>query len=135
MRTRATVLAPEHVQALNRIDVEFYGSDEKSVSVLRAWKAHLDHLNTGDPATPEWGTRRDDLFLDLLFAMGRCLGYDFDKTDIRRTSYFPRGHGETEFDLQRIRKGLADIVDAKRSSPVTTYSPPPAPPDTEGHGA
>lgn len=127
MRTRATGLAPDHVQALNMIDVEFYSSSEPaSREVLRCWKAYLDHLNQGHAATEVWGTRRDDLLIELLYAMAKCLGYDFDKTEIRRTSYFPRGHGDVELDLHKIRSGLAEMVEGQRSFPVTVtaYLPP-----------
>ncbi len=132
MRTRASGLHPDHVQALNSIHVEFYGSDAKTVAVLRSFKAYLEHLNTGDPSTSAWATRKDDLFTDLLFAMGRCLGYDFDMTDIRRTAYFPRGYGDAEADQLRIRRGLADIVEAKRPLPVSTWTPPSKGPEVEG---
>jgi hypothetical protein len=50
MATRASGLAPDHVKALNMIDVEFYGSDKGSKAVLQAWRAYLDHLNMA--ATP-----------------------------------------------------------------------------------
>ncbi|MDP2815120.1 MAG: hypothetical protein Q8O19_00395, partial [Rectinemataceae bacterium] len=38
MATRATTLSPLHVEALNRIDIEFY----KDRKVKDAWKALLD---------------------------------------------------------------------------------------------
>src|SRR5256712_10898717 len=68
MASRARRLAPDHVEALNLIDVEFHGSDKKSKSVLSAWKAYLDHLNTDrEPNTAVWDSKRDDLFVDLLY--------------------------------------------------------------------
>ena len=45
MATRATGLSPKHVEALNKIDVEFYGKDKKSKDVIVAWKEYHDHLN------------------------------------------------------------------------------------------
>ena len=129
MRTRASGLAPDHVQALNMIDVEFYDGSKKQGAVVRAWKAYLDHLNNATAAPTEvWATRREDLFIDLLHAMATHLGLDFDKTDLRRTSYFPRAYGDTELELLRIRAGLADVVDGRRSLPVTVHPPPPQPP-------
>jgi hypothetical protein len=38
MATRASTLAPEHVQALNMIDIEFYGRNKRSRDVVEAWK-------------------------------------------------------------------------------------------------
>src|SRR5687767_2733026 len=64
MATRASGLAPDHVKALNMIDVEFYGSDASSRAVLQAWKAYLDHLNVASTASEAWGTKREDLLVD-----------------------------------------------------------------------
>jgi hypothetical protein len=118
MSTRASGLAPEHVQALNMIDIEFHGSDSKSKAVLTAWKAYLDHLNNAQNESSVWGSKREDLFVELLFEMARHLGYDFDKTHIRRTSYFPKGFGDLELDQHAIRKGLAGILSGHASFPI-----------------
>src|SRR2546426_6488477 len=111
MASRATRLAPDHVEALNLIDVEFHGSDKKSKAVLNAWKAYLDHLNTErEPNTAVWDSKKDDLFVDLLYEMSRHVGYDFDKTHIRRTSHYPMGHGHLEIHQDIIRKALPAIL-------------------------
>lgn len=129
MATRATRLAPAHVEALNLIDVDFHGSDEKSKAVLNAWKAYLDHLSTSrEPDTAVWDSKRDDLFVDLLYEMSRHVGYDFDKTHIRRTSYFPIGHGDLEMDQLVIRKGVRGVLEGKLSLPIRLAEPPPPPP-------
>lgn len=118
MATRASVLAAEHVQALNLIDIEFHGTDAKSKSVLNAWKAYLDHLGVPQMDGAVWGAKREDLFVDLLYEMSRHLGYEFDKTHIRRTSYFPRGYGDLESDQLAIRKGLAAVMKGEASFPI-----------------
>jgi hypothetical protein len=132
MRTRASRLAPEHVQALNMIDIEFYGKAKASRDVLAAWKAYLNQLNqlSATPTPPSienWATRRDDLFFELLYAMAKCLEYEFDKTELRQTSYIPRGYGDIETDLTRIRTGLADIVEGKKALPIWAIPVPPNP--------
>ena len=45
MATRATPLSPEHVRALNRIDLEFNGGKEKEVQ--SAWNALVTHFGEG----------------------------------------------------------------------------------------
>ncbi|SHJ73771.1 DUF6680 family protein [Propionispora hippei] len=45
MKTRASTLSPEHVEALNMIDVEFYGNEKRNRAVVEAWKSSLDRLN------------------------------------------------------------------------------------------
>ena len=118
MATRASGLAPEHVQALNMIDVEYHGTDAKSKAVLNAWKAYLDHLNSPQLDSAVWGSRREDMFVDLLYEMSRHLEYDFDKTHIRRTSYFPKGFGDLELDQLAIRKGIAAIMNGRAAFPI-----------------
>lgn len=118
MATRASGLAPEHVQALNMIDIEFHGSDGKSKAVLNAWKAYLDHLGVPQTDSAVWGAKREDLFVDLLYEMSQYLEYDFDKTHIRRTSYFPKGFGELELDQYELRKGVLALVRGERSLPM-----------------
>jgi hypothetical protein len=65
MATRASGLAPDHVKALNMIDVEFYGSDKSSKAVLHG-RSYLDHLNMAATASEAWGTKREDLLVNLL---------------------------------------------------------------------
>ncbi len=52
MATRATPLSPEHVRALNRIDLEFNGGKEKEVQ--SAWNALVTHFGEGPklPVSP-----------------------------------------------------------------------------------
>src|SRR5580704_8992333 len=74
MATRATRLSPEHVQALNGIELAFYGGGDKEKKVLEAWRAYHNHLNTRfDPndhaASVAWETKQLDLFIDLLYDM------------------------------------------------------------------
>jgi Family of unknown function (DUF6680) len=116
MATRATKLSLEHVQALNTIDIEFRGTGKRFKAVVEAWKAYLNHLNTQMPpdAWQLWASRRDDLFVDLLYSMAQSLGYSMDKTDLRSTSYFPIAHGRTEDEYARIRAALLELLDAKR---------------------
>jgi hypothetical protein len=96
-------LSHEHVQALNTIDIEFHG-DPKAKAILTKWKAYLDQLNTPPTTTDEagwalWGSRREQLLVELLSALGTYLGYDFDETHLRRTSYFPQGYGDIEMEM------------------------------------
>ena len=69
--------------------------------------------------------------MDLLYEMSRHVGYDFDKTHIRRTSYFPIGHGDIELDQFIIRKALRGILEGKLSFPIRLTESPAAAPETE----
>lgn len=125
MATRASRLAAEHVQALNGIELAFYGGGRKEKRVLEAWKAYHDHLNDKSyqpDRTAEWVTRQIDLFIDLLHEIAVCLGYDFDKTHIKNSWYSPEAHGVIEEEVHTIRRGFAAILTGKASFPVTSFA-------------
>lgn len=76
MATRAYNISPAHVEALNKIDLEFSPDKSGEKAVLELWQQYLDHLGDTayDPAN--WNSRRVELLVDLLHAMGQCLNYD-----------------------------------------------------------
>ncbi len=98
MSTRATRVSIEHVQSLNMIDIEFI--DKGYEKVVTAWRNYNDHLSNGDAKSAIWMERNDDLFIELLFEMGKSLGYKFDKVMLRRTAYSPIAHGDIELEQQ-----------------------------------
>ena len=116
MSTRATRVSIEHVQSLNMIDIEFI--DKGYEKVVAAWRNYHDHLSNGDTKSTTWMEKNDDLFIELLFEMGKTLGYQFDKVMLRRTAYSPIAHGDIEFDQQTIRRGLATILSGNAPFPV-----------------
>ncbi|HEY9160881.1 MAG TPA: DUF6680 family protein [Desulfomonilia bacterium] len=125
MATRATTLSPLHVESLNRIDVEFYGDDKKSKQVVEAWKIYYDHLciptTRKEPLTAEedkaWTNKGKDLLTELIYQMSQCVGYEFDKSHIKRVCYYPQGHSDIEMEQMIIRKGIADILQLKKPIP------------------
>lgn len=119
MSTRASRLSPEHVKTLNMIEVEFYGA----LPVTDAWKAYVDHLNKQPPFTEASGEKRNDLFWGLLMNMANELGYKLNQTDVARSAYFPRGHGELEEDNLAVRKLFVEIFNKKRRFPVEVILP------------
>ena len=121
MATRAARVSREHVQALNMIDLEFYGGGTREKRVREVWRQYLDHLNTqyDKAAAATWSMRQDELFVDLLYEMANCLGYDFDKIHIKNSSYSPVAHGNLEEVHNVIRLGLANVLKGRVSIPVT----------------
>jgi len=114
MSTRSVNLAPAHIEALNMIDVEFDTKKAQEKPVVEAWKVYLDHLNDKNYPKEAWGARRVDLQIDLLQKMAISLGYDFDKSHIRNTSYYPHGYGELEDDQYVLRKGTIELLQGNR---------------------
>lgn len=139
MATRATRLAGDHVQALNLIDVEFYDKGiwprhRKNKAVVEAWKEYLDLLGNkplNEKSFAVWTSKLDDLFIELMYKMSIALGYDFDRTAIKNTSYMPTAHG-TELDEQAvIRKGFAAIFRGEAALPMEWIQPDPSPEELE----
>ncbi|EQB8219363.1 MULTISPECIES: DUF6680 family protein [Klebsiella] len=47
---------------------------------------------------------------DLLSAIAKDIGYDFERVQLQTAIYSPIAHGEIENDQLKIRKGLASII-------------------------
>ena len=135
MATRATRLSPDHVAALNMIDIEFYGKKRFGVrvqtagekKVTNAWKIYNDHLGNkaSEDRLDSWVEKSDELFTALLYSMSRFLGYDFDEVQLKRDCYRPIAHGDIENEQHKLRQGLVAVLDGKKSIPMAvTYLPP-----------
>lgn len=126
MATRGTILSPQHVEALNLIDIEFNSRDRKEKKVLDAWRVYRDHLGEsrkGDdqPDNTEvkaWLDRRVELLTRLLSEMGQFLGYDFDEVQIRKGSYYPTLLGTVEDESHQIRSQFARVLRGEVSIPM-----------------
>lgn len=122
MATRSYNLAPLHVEALNRISLEFSSTRPKEKAVLDSWEQYLDHLGRRQDGT--WGEKRVDLMVELLRAMGLCLGYNFNGTQIKNGIYMPTAHGDAEADQLAIRRMMVEILSGTRPFPIKAFSPP-----------
>lgn len=120
MATRATRLAPEHVQALNMIDLEFGASNwrghrAKDKHVVDRWRIYADHLGSLESKPSEarleaWIEKNDELFTDLLEALAHALGYKFDRVQLRRGIYRPQAHNTIEMRQENIGRALEDVL-------------------------
>ena len=120
MATRASRLSPEHVRALNMIDLVFYGErtlgflrrSPKEQRILDAWKEYLDHLNNKavEDQLSLWGAQGDELFTNILFAISEDLSYTFDRVQLKRGAYSPIAHGEIEAEQTELRKAALSLV-------------------------
>lgn len=124
MATRGSVLSMDHVEALNRIDLEF-SNKNKYTKVVEAWKEYFDNLGQKaetDEQITNWTSRNQDLLSNLLYEMGHSLGYKFDKILIKRNIYSPIGHANIERDNEAIRKGLINFLNSGVTIPtMQTY--------------
>jgi hypothetical protein len=134
MSTRAERTSPEHVRALNTIELAFYGprtrlrrhtSGEKLV--LTRWHEYHFHLHNGpkpgDFATPDdfqgatasWTGKSEELFLNLLEALGAATNHALSRDQIRTGHYFPRAQADSNTENAAVRRGLIEVLAGKRT--------------------
>jgi len=115
MATRATPLYPQHVEALNMIDIEFFGNKK----ITGAWKLLLDNFVNypRDTQDPQYQTKLNscmeksaDLLTDLLYEMAKSLNYTFDKVHLKRGAYIPKGHADYIMDQEFIRRAFVGVL-------------------------
>ncbi len=149
LATRGRKMLPEHVQALNMIDLIFSekgrfdrlfpGKRKKDQTVVEAWSLYRDHLhNSPEQAKPqadgkvsevdakdykrrldEWTNKSDDLLCTLLKNMAESLGHHFSDLLIKKGSYTPRGYFDVELEQMALRRGLLDVLDGIHPLPMT----------------
>ena len=117
MTTRALTTSALHVEALNMIDVEFSSPKRKERAVRDAWKSYFDNLCTQVEGQTGF-LQRQQLLVDVLFAMAKCLDYDLDKTHIKNTVYLPNALLQAEDDQSMARKAMAALLSGRISLPV-----------------
>lgn len=134
MRTRRIRLNPDHVGALNLVEIEFYG--EKAV--LDAWKAYWEHLHLQVPPTPneqqQFFQDQDGRLTKLLHAIAKSLRFKMEQWDIFEGGYVPQGWLVDEQTARELRALTLDILNGRRGIPVipmnlpmanNPYPPPP----------
>jgi hypothetical protein len=123
-RTISARTSPEHVRALNMIDLTFYGDRVFGVHVRRTkaerlildtWKRYFGQLSDAPDwkdanAVQLWANKRDDLFVNLLHSMAQDLGYSFDKLELARNFYAPMAQGTLETELTEIRASVRSVL-------------------------
>lgn len=123
MATRATLLSPYHVEALNMIDIEFY--DNKKI--VEAWELLLDNFanypkDTKDPnyqsLLNSCSEKSKELHTNLLYEMAISLGYNFDKVHLMRGAYIPQAHADIELDREFIRRSLVRVFLGELPIPI-----------------
>ncbi|PIL19521.1 hypothetical protein P775_14185 [Puniceibacterium antarcticum] len=128
MATRAAMLSPQHVEALNAVPVEFYGPSGKLKKINEAWKLYIDHHDERLPTNDAWAQKRHDLFLDMLHLISQFLGYTFSRAQLGRDIYSPKAHGDFETEQTIIRKGLASLLSGEIALPLAVKEFPNADP-------
>lgn len=132
MATRAAPLSFQHVQALNMIDLAFYGKGPGRRSadaqrVLDLWKEHIDLVSDRayqDRDIKGWLSKLQDLHVDLLVAIGKDVGYSFDRVLLRKGAYNPEAHGLLEHEQTQLRKLTISLLEGKTALSMNVASFP-----------
>ena len=104
MTTRASQLAPDHINALNSIDIVF--SRKRDLKIREAWENVRTHLATNVNA-PDWQTKLSDRKANLYREIAVRVGYGhFTAEYLKYEVYLPTYYGEMERDQLKIRQAL-----------------------------
>lgn len=130
MTTRGSRLHPDHVRALNTIEMVFYGREvfgfrwqkESERAVVNAWYDYLDDLGV-DVAQVD-NARRTNLFIALLFTMATDVGLKFDRMQIGKSAYLPTAHGEAELEGLALRKRALELLNGNAALKMEVASFP-----------
>lgn len=139
MKTRRTPIHPEHVGALNLIEIEF----AKEVNIIKAWRDLFNHLAEEHPRRVEETTsdadpqndksRKDNLFdkrigderqkllTKLLYEMAGALNFRIEQLEIFDGGYTPQGWEHIETEQQIIRNYAVSLYAGRASIPVSVF--------------
>ncbi len=146
MRTRRSRLMPDHVGALNLVEIEF--KDE--ATVITEWKAYFEHLGIDHPKrtdeqvedemTQEEKQRRfgkydqriikerEKLLAKLLHAIAKVLNFEIEQLEIFEGGYLPQAWDVIEMEQAAIRRFVVGLYLGNLKVPVavTDYTNPPS---------
>jgi hypothetical protein len=137
MRTRRTPTVPDHVGALNLVEIEF----DKDPHVLAAWRELFRHLGTEHtPKAHERQeaslseeenrnrqskfverivTERQTLLAKLLHCMAKALRFKIEQLEIFEGGYTPQAWTEDDLEARVVRRLFADVAVGKRFFPIS----------------
>lgn len=156
MRTRRTPVDPEHVGALNLIEIEF----SKDARVLEAWRRLFEHFGMAHARRDDeailsehdkneqlrrttrffqrLAEERQRLLVRLLDAMASALKFPVEQLEIFEGGYTPQGWGDVELQQSQIRNFAAGVAMGQTAVPIAvidyTSALPAVPPSTEDGG-
>lgn len=116
MATRRAWLSPDHIAALNQVELDF----QNATGVMNTYRAYMKHLatrfepNDNDRVAHE----RQSMRTKILSEMAKSLGIRVEQLDIFEGGYMPQGHVDIEREQAAIRRLLSEIADGKRSLPI-----------------
>lgn len=123
MATRANRVGATHVEALNRIDIDFY----KDKNVIESWKQYHAQLHSVPrdlkdpdykPKMAAWEAQTLEKLLEMLDVMAKSLGYDLGKAYIQTSSYTPQLHADIQQEATFIRRSVVEVFLGMKALPI-----------------
>ncbi|MET4576206.1 DUF6680 family protein [Ottowia thiooxydans] len=117
MSTRGARMTPDHVAALNRIDLVFPA--QKFSDVSDAWNLYMRHLSIGQPEAERAGDAHFEkggrLFMSLLKAMAMALNTPFSETTLQHNAYYPIGYIHNEQQSYLLRDAALQVLKGEQA--------------------
>ena len=114
--TRGARMTPDHVAALNRIDLTF--PPESFSGVSDAWNLYMRHLSQPEPTDPAarvaLATAGNVLFLGMLRAMASALKIPFSDSALRHNAYYPMGYVHNESQHYALRDAALKVLQGEQ---------------------
>ena len=120
MATRRASLSPEHIAALNQIELDF----QKDSRVMTVYRDYMRHLSTpfDRKDNDRVARERQSLRTKILSEMAKSLHIKVEQLDIFEGGYVPQMHVDIEMQQTVIRQLFAEIADGKRALPIEIRS-------------
>ena len=112
MASRAQQLSPNHVQALNSIDIVFSGTSKQDQAIRAKYHAWIEQMGRPGEGTAEWAERGNDLKVELYQAIGEAVGFKFSIDYLKRQAYLPVAQSDWDMQARQIQTALARAVTA-----------------------
>jgi hypothetical protein len=139
MRTRKMVMNPDHVGALNQVQLEFFDHPK----VIDAYRSYIANLSETVPPPgnelQNFLARRSDRFFDLLHAIANATGVIIDRHELDRLSYMPFGWQTEQEEARTFRTAMIAVLQGQKpllvaaappqaqiQQPSNPFPPPPA---------
>lgn len=124
MKTRKVLLSPDHVSALNLVQLEFYGNER----VQNYYKKYMEFMNGAWPKTDDEANfkrfidARENALYDLIHEIGLVLDYKMDRQELKSLGYGPQGWETDENQARALRYLLIETLEGKRGLPVVDFA-------------
>lgn len=140
MRTRRNPMWPDHVGALNLVEIEF----QDHPKVIQNWKALFQHLGTEHVRRQDEQTDKDmpqheqnernnrywlrllqerqEILTELLHAISKVVGFSkMEQLEIFKGGYTPQGWNDIDMEQAAVRRLFTEIYLGRRMFPIGVF--------------